>query len=260
MRDEANREGAETVRRRLEDNFTRYGDAASEVRGPARQRVEIVLCDGGLAADMEGWLSADRTPPEPRIEEGGEVERTARPSAPEQREPEPVATPGRAPGGDPRAGLNAEERLAYEQLEAFAAAKERADRWQAAEARLHAIYDHRDNLAAAEEKIPSARAALGREVEGAFTDGAKAMKEIESTMQRDGSAETARRIRSGEMLGKEQRQITAPTRRFGVLPQRDRAAEAALRERGPEFAPGHAHLPAPAHPGGRAPSLHPKDP
>ncbi|HEX6911737.1 MAG TPA: hypothetical protein VF142_15145, partial [Longimicrobium sp.] len=132
---------------------------------------------------------------------------------------------------DPRAGLNREERLAYDQIEAFAEAKERADRRQAAEARLHEIADHRDNLAAAEANIPRAKAALKSEVEGVFADGAKAMEGIEAALERDGPAETARRVRSGELLKNEQKKIIAPKRTFGVIPRRDRAAETEARER-----------------------------
>lgn len=231
MRHDAAIEGAEAVRRRLEHDFTHYGEAAAQVQGPARERAQLVLSDGGLAADMERWLTPDHAPSGPPVGHDEGVEQAMR--VPETAAPRHQAAdvPGPPPGGDPRTGLNAEERLAYDQLEAFAEAKERADRWQAAEARLHAIHDHRDNLAAAEEKIPPAKAALRSEVNGAFTDGAKAMEAIEAAMQRDGPAETARRIRSGEMLRKEQRTITAPTRRFGVFPRRDRAAEAEIRER-----------------------------
>jgi hypothetical protein len=231
MRQEAQAAGAEAVRRKLEHDFTQYGEAAAPVQGPARERAQQVLSDGGLAADMGRWLTVDHTPAGPQLAPADEVERVIRAPEAAAPRPQPADVHGPPPDADPRAGLNAEERLAYDQLEAFAEAKERADRWQTAEARLHAIHDHRDNLAAAEAKIPPAKASLKSEVEGAFTDGAKAMQEIEAAMQRDGPAETARRIRSGELLRKEQRTITAPTRRFGVLPRRDRAAEAEVRER-----------------------------
>ncbi|HKP74832.1 MAG TPA: hypothetical protein VJT67_04780 [Longimicrobiaceae bacterium] len=229
MREDAQRLGADAVRRRLEDDFTRYGDPADAVQGPARDRVQNVLRDSGLAADMERWLAIDRPTPTTEIVTGGELDVPATAPEPPVTAPAPAPRAGRP--GDPRDGLNAEERLAYDQLEAFAEAKERADRWQTAEARLHAIYDHRDNLAAAAEKIPAARDALRREVDVAFTDGEGAMKQIDAAMRRDGPADTARRIRSGEMLAKEQRKITAPTRRLGVIPQRDHAAETEIRER-----------------------------
>ena len=229
MREDAQRLGPEAVRRRLEDDFTRYGDPADAVQGPARIRVQNVLRDSGLAADMERWLAIDRPAPSTEIVTGGELDVPATAPEPPAHAPAPAPRAGRP--GDPREGLNADERLAYDQLEAFAEAKERADRWQSAEARLHAIYDHRDNLAAAEAKIPAARDALRREVDVAFTDGEGAMKQIDAAMRRDGPADTARRIRSGEMLAKEQRKITAPTRRLGVIPQRDHAAETEIRER-----------------------------
>lgn len=231
MRHDIDVEGAEAVRRRLEHDFTHYGEAAPSVQGPARDRAQVVLRDGGLAADMERWLTVDHTPSRPQLAQEESVEQVMRAPEPEALGRQPVAAHDPPPGTDPRAGLNAEERLAYDQLEAFAEAKERADRWQAAEARLHAIQDHRDNLAAAEKQVPPAKEALKTEVEAAFTDGAKAMQRIEAAMQQDGAAETARRIRSGELLNKDQRKITAPKRLFGVLPQRDRAAEAEIRER-----------------------------
>ena len=229
MREDAQRLGPEAVRRRLEDDFTRYGEPAVTVQGPARNRVQNVLRENGLAADMERWLAVDRSAPNPEIVGDGEVDVAA--TAPEPPAHTPAPAPRASRPGDPRDGLNADERLAYDQLEAFAEAKERADRWQSAEARLHAIYDHRDNLAAAEAKIPAARDALRREVDVAFTDGEGAMKQIDAAMRRDGPADTARRIRSGKMLAKEQRKITAPTRRLRVIPQRDHAAETEIRER-----------------------------
>jgi hypothetical protein len=231
MRHDADVGGAEAVRRRLEHDFTHYGEAAAAVQGPARERAQMVLRDGGLAADMERWLAVDHTPSGPRLAQEDSVQQVVRPPEPEAAGRQPAAAHGPPPSTDPRAGLNAEERLAYDQLEAFAEAKERADRWQAAEARLHAIQDHRDNLAAAEEKVPAAKAALKTEVEAAFTDGAKAMERIEAAMQESGAAETARRIRSGELLNKDQRQITTSKLRFGAFPQRNRAAEAEIRER-----------------------------
>ena len=229
MRDEAHRHGPEAVRHGLEEDFTRYGEPADAVQGPTRHRVQTVFRESRLAADIERWLAVDGSAPNPQIEGSGEVELVATAPEPPAHTPAPTPRAGRA--GDPRDGLNAEERLAYDQLEAFAEAKERADRWQTAEARLHAIYDHRDNLAAAEEKIPAAKDALRREVDIAFTDGTDAMKQIESAMQRDGPADTARRVRAGELLRKEQRKVTAPTRRLGLIPRRDRAAEAEIRER-----------------------------
>lgn len=231
MRHDLDVEGAEAVRRRLEQDFTHYGEAAAAVQGPAGERAQMVLRDGGLAADMERWLAAGHTPSGPRLAQEDNVGQVVRAPEPEVGARQPAAADGPPPGTDPRAGLNAEERLAYDQLEAFAEAKERADRWQAAEARLHAIQDHRDNLAAAEKQIPPAKNALKAEVEAAFTDGAKAMERIEAAMQQDGAAETARRIRAGELLSKDQRKITAPKRLLGVLPQRDGAAEAEIRER-----------------------------
>lgn len=231
MRHDAHTQGAEEVRRRLEDDFTHYGEPTARVLGPARERAQLALREGGVAADVERWLTLDHTPAGPQLVRDGEIKRVMQAPDAEALGRAPADPRWPLPGEDPRAGLNAEERLAYDQIEAFAEAKERADRRQAAEARLHEIADHRDNLAAAEANIPRAKAALKSEVEGVFADGAKAMEGIEAALERDGPAETARRIRSGELLKNEQKKITAPKRAFGVIPRRDRAAEAEARER-----------------------------
>ncbi len=231
MRNDIAVEGAEAIRRKLEHDFTHYGSPAPEVHGPVRQQVQEVLRDGNLAADMQRWLTIDHTPSAPQTGREEKVEQVVHARENETTGLRWSDAPAPPRVGDPRAGLNAEERLAYDQLEAFADAKERADRWQAAEARLHAIHDHRDNLAAAEANIPQAKTVLKSEVEEAFTDGPRAMERIEAAMESDGPAETARRIRSGELLGKEQRKTTAPKKFLGVLPRRDRAAEAEIRER-----------------------------
>jgi hypothetical protein len=231
MRHDAHSQGAEEVRRRLEDDFTHYGEPAAHVHGPARERAQLALREGSVAADVGRWLTLDHTPAGPQLARDGEIERVMQAPDAEALGRAPADPRWPLPGEDPRAGLNAEERLAYDQIEAFAEAKERADRRQAAEARLHEIADHRDNLAAAEANIPRAKAALKSEVEGVFADGAKAMEGIEAALDRDGPAETARRIRSGELLKNEQKKITAPKRVLGVIPRRDRAAEAEARER-----------------------------
>ncbi|HEX6369775.1 MAG TPA: hypothetical protein VF006_12725 [Longimicrobium sp.] len=231
MGHDAHTQGADEVRRRLEDDFTHYGEPATRLHGPARERAQLALRDGGVAADVERWLTLDHTPAGSQLVRGGEIESVMQAPDAEALGRTPADARWSLPGEDPRAGLNPEERLAYDQIEAFAEAKERADRRQAAEARLHEIADHRDNLAAAEANIPRAKAALKSEVEGVFADGAKAMERIETALERDGPAETARRIRSGDLLKNEQKKITAPKRAFGVIPRRDRAAEAEARER-----------------------------
>ncbi|HEX8453192.1 MAG TPA: hypothetical protein VF647_13905 [Longimicrobium sp.] len=230
MRYDAHTQGAEEVRRRLEDNFTHYGEPPVRVHGPARERAQLALREGGVAADIERWLTHDHTPAGPQLIRDGEIERVMRAPDAEALGRAPADARWPLPGEDPRTGLNAEERLAYDQIEGFAEAKERADRRQAAEARLHEIADHRDNLTAAEANIPRAKAALKSEVEGAFADSAKALGRIERALERDGPSETAQRIRSGELLKNEQK-ITAPKRLLGVIPRRDRTAETEARER-----------------------------
>lgn len=230
MRNDADISGTEAVRRRLEHDFRHYGEATAAVQGPAREQAQTVLRDGGLAADMERWLAVDHTPG-PRLTPVEDAGQTIHAPQPDMAGRQPVGAHGPLRGADPRAGLNAAERLAYDQLDAFAKAKERLERWLAAEARLHAIQDHRDNLAAAEEKAPAAMTALKTEVDGAFTDGAKAMDRIVVAMQESGAAEAARQIRSGELLKGDQRQITTSKRRFLLFAQRDLDAEAQVRER-----------------------------
>jgi hypothetical protein len=145
---------------------------------------------------------------------------------------------------DPAHDLSPDERLAYEQLEAYGAARERVAQRQAAEAQLHGIADHRENLQAAEDNLPQAHAALRREVEDTYADGkpdfiarrqgiskgTPAVETIEAALKRDGPAETARRIRSGELLGKQQKPIDGP-RGFLGFARRDSAAEMEARER-----------------------------
>lgn len=229
MRHEVQTEGAEAVRKKLERDFTQFGDAAVSVQGPARQRAQRLLRDGWLAVDMERWLTLARSDPHPAPE--AEVEQGVR--APEAKAPaRPAVEAHRIPRrADPREGLNAEERLAYDQIRAHAEATKRVDRWRAAEARLHAIHDHRMNLAAAERNVRPAKLPLRNEVEVAFVDSGKAMREIAAAMRRYGPDQTARRIRSGDLLKEERRRITAEKRRRGVFPQRDRSAEADNLER-----------------------------
>jgi hypothetical protein len=231
MRHDAHTRGAEEVRRRLAEDFTHYGEPAARVHGPVRERAQLTLRERGVAADVERWLTLDHAPAGPQLVRDVEIERVMQAPDAEVLGRAPADARWLLPGEDPRTGLNAEERFAYDQIEAFAEAKERANGRQAAEARLHEIADHRDNLAASEANIPRAKAALQSEVEGTFADGAKALERIEAALERDGSAETARRIRSGELLKNEQKKITAPKRAFGVIPRRDRAAEAEARER-----------------------------
>ena len=126
MRLEAQAAGAEAVRRQLEHDFTRYGEAAAHVQGPSREHAQLALREGGVAADVEGWLTLDHTPSRPHL---GDTEIDQVLQAPDAealgRHPADASPPAHA--SNPREGLNAEERLAYDQLEAFASAKERAD-------------------------------------------------------------------------------------------------------------------------------------
>ncbi|HEU4454999.1 MAG TPA: hypothetical protein VFR81_18190, partial [Longimicrobium sp.] len=93
MRHAVQMEGAEAVRRRLEHDFTHYGAAAAPVQGPARERAQQVLSDGGLAADMERWLTLDHAPSGPQLTQADEVERVMR--APEPEAPAPLAAEAR---------------------------------------------------------------------------------------------------------------------------------------------------------------------
>ena len=247
MRYDAHVEGAEAVSRKLEKDFTEYGDPGPELHGPKREKAQQVLREGGVAADVERWLRIDHTPPQPQLVADSEIERVMDAPDAEALGREPYEADRRQAGPDPRDALNPDERLAYDQLEAYAEARDREAERQAAEARLHSIADHRDNLKAAEEILPQARSALRREVDETFVESggglfrrkrdgnpaeqSSAVKKIEAAMERDGPAETARRIRSGELLGKHQKPINSPKRVLGVFTRRDTVAEVEARER-----------------------------
>lgn len=231
MRHEAHTQGAEAVRRKIEHDFTQYGAANPRMVAGARLRAQLVLRER-VGADVERWLALDHQPPQQWMGGDNAIERGMRgPDAPSSgdvsatRRASPRTTP------DPTAGLAPDERLAYERLEAFAEARERAELRQAAESELHALHDRRANLAAAEQNLPGALAAVRKEVEGTFRNEDKAMERIQAAIAQEGPTETARKVRTGALLGSEQVPIPAATRRFGILPGRDRRAEADARER-----------------------------
>ncbi|HET6228594.1 MAG TPA: hypothetical protein VFE05_00865 [Longimicrobiaceae bacterium] len=228
IRQHAHAEGPEAVRLKLEQDFAAFGEPGALVQGPARDRAQGVFREGGLAAQMEKWLALDHPPRPPLVAADTQIESGLHsPNAEQSGRHSPDAERVPSPGER----LNAEEQLAYDQLKAYAEALERADRRQEAEAQLHAIHDHRAHLAAAESSLPTAKASLRDEVAGTYRDGGKAMEQIEAAMRQDGPAETARRIRSGELLAREQRHAVGRTRAFGLIPRRDRPAEGDARER-----------------------------
>ena len=246
MRYDAHVDGAAAVSQRLEADFRYYGEPIPDLHGPKGEKAQQALREGGVAADVEKWLRIDHTPPQPQLVADSEIERVMEAPDAEALGRDPAEGDRRQAAADPRDHLNPDERLAYEQLEAYAAARDREAERQAAEAQLHAIADHRDNLKAAEENLPQARLDLGREVDDTYAESGReavrqrdrkppvpssAMEKIEASMKRDGPAETARRIRSGELLGKQQKPIKSDKRFLGVFAQRDSAAEAEARER-----------------------------
>lgn len=244
MRHDAHVEGAKAVGHRLETDFLQYGEPSPDLHGLKRVRAQEALRVGGVAADVERWLTIDHTPPEQRLVVDTEIERVMGAPDAEALGRHPAESDRRNSAHDPREVLNPDERLAYEQLDAYAAAREREAQRQAAEARLHAIADHRENLRAAEESLPQAKAALHREVEDTYSDGkpgllarrrgigkgTSAGEMIEEALKRDGPAETARRLRSGELLGKQQKPVSPPKRFLGSA-RRDSVAEMEARER-----------------------------
>lgn len=247
MRYDAHVEGAESVSRKLEKDFREYGNPSPELHGPKGEKAQQALREGGVAADVERWLRIDHTPPEPQLVHDSEIERVMEAPDAEALGRDPHEADRRSAGADPRDGLNPDERLAYEQLEAYADARDRELERQAAESQLHAIADHRDNLRAAEEQLPGAKAALQDEVEKTYRDGSRGlfgvkregaggepaspMEKIKAAMEADGPAETARRIRSGELLGKQQKPIPSRKRFLGVFSRRDSSEEVNARER-----------------------------
>lgn len=228
MRNTAHAEGAETVRRHLEADFSHFGEPASAVQGAARERAQEFLQEGGLAAKMERWLQLDHAPPQPQIVADSAIERALQFPDAEALGRKPLDRGSNDYMG-PGADLTPDEYAAYQQVEAYAAAKERADQRAAAEAQLHAINDHRANLDAAEG---TARSALRSEAEGTYVDVDSAMERIEAAIEQDGTAATARRVRSGELFGKkDQKHIISNNKTLGVISKRDLKAEGQARER-----------------------------
>lgn len=246
MRYDAHIEGADAVSRRLETDFRYYGDPTPDLHGPKGEKVQQTLREGGVATDVEEWLRIDHTPPKPQLVADGEIERVMAAPDAEALGRDPREADRRSHELDPRETLNPDERLAYEQLEAYAAARDREAERQVAEAHLHSIADHRENLRAAEENLPQARSDLRREVEETYGDRRQGtaerrgdrngltpspeMEQIEAAIRLDGPTETARRIRSGELLGKQQKPIRSSKRFLGIA-RRDAAAEQDARER-----------------------------
>lgn len=229
MRRDAHLEGAASVQRKLEEDFTCYGEAHPRVAGPTRERAVEQLREHGLAGEIGKWLSVDHPSPEARLVSDAEIERSlAGPDAEvlgrAPREPAP------ATAIDPRFELNEQESIAYAHLEAYAAAKERADQRTAAEARLHDIYDHRANLDAAESKLPAAREALQADLDDVCRDGETAMDRVARSMEQRGPADTAREIRRGALLNGDLKPINRE-RRWLLFAARDRAAEKRVLER-----------------------------
>jgi hypothetical protein len=242
MRAEAHLIGAQAVRQKLEEDFRTYGLPRADLHGPAGDRAQQALRVGGIGSEVEQWLALDHTPAPPRRIEDAEISRVMQAPDADQLGNQGSPLIGAT---DPRELLSPEERIVYEQLEAYAAARGTSAERQAAESRLHAIEDHREHLRSAEAKLPEAKAALRGEVEEVFSEtprgvmarfrtstreGTSAVELLEAAVERDGPAETARQIRSRELLGDRQKVITSPKRVFGFR-GRDAAAEAAARER-----------------------------
>jgi len=245
MRQDAHREGAQVVRRKLEEDFRTYGLPRPDLHGQAGERAQQALRVGGIGAEVEHWLALDHTPAQPRMIDDAEINRVMQAPDAEALGDHRVREDHPGAAADPKELLSPEERLVYEQLDAYAAARGISAERQAAEARLHMIADHREHLRCAEEKLPEAKAALRREVEETFgetprgltarfrtgtRENSSAMDLVEAAIERDGPAETARRVRSRELLGDRQKAITTPNRVFGFR-RRDSTAEVAARDR-----------------------------
>jgi hypothetical protein len=130
-----------------------------------------------------------------------------------------------------RQHLSPDEAAVLEQVEAFAAARERAKQRATSDGQLLGVADHLAHLQAAEAKLPAAREALKAELPGVFTKPSAAEKVIEEAMKEHGPAETARRVRSGDLLAGEQKKVFLKDRAMKIFPRRDHAAEAVNRER-----------------------------
>jgi hypothetical protein len=238
MREAAHLEGTEAVRQQLEQDFKAYGEPAERLRGPDGEVAQRALREAGLAADLEGWLRLDHAGPGVQGGPETEIERAVNGPDAESLGRNPTdPSAGDAPHariddqGARRQHLSPDESAALEQVEAFAAARERAARRATAEGQLHDVADYLANLRAAEEKIPAAREALKAELPGVYRDPAAAGEVIDQAIRKDGPAETARRVRSGDLLAREQKKVFHKDRSLGVFPRRNRGAEALDRER-----------------------------
>jgi hypothetical protein len=234
MRQAAHLEGTEAVRQQLEEDFKAYGSPAPNLRELEAQRA---LRDGGLAEDLEGWLRLDHTPPQQRSVPDTEIERALDGPDAESLGRRPRDAAGRQErnginaNGAGRQHLSPDEEAVLGQVEAFAAARERAKHRVTTDAQLLGVADHLAYLKDAEAKIPAAREALTAELPGVFTNPTSAEKVLEDAMKEHGPAETARRIRSNDLLAGEQKKVFLKERAMGVFPRRDHAAEAVNRER-----------------------------
>lgn len=228
MRYDAHLEGADAVRRNLERDFTHYGAAKQAIGAPARERAQNVLREG-VALDVQRWLSLDHTAPPLQLPTDREIQPVMQGLA---ADPPSDAADLRWDSPQPkfREPLTPDEQLAYDQIGAYADARAKAREWQAAEARLHGIQDHRAHLDVAEQNLPRARSAMREEVSAACRDGDSAVKRIEADLARNGPVRTAERIRSGALLKGDLKPIAASPR-FGIFPRRDREAEAEVLER-----------------------------
>lgn len=228
MRSTAYVDGADAVRRQLEADFTHFGEAGNEAKGTARERAQKLLQESELAAKMEEWLKLDHTPARHQLVQENAVGPDVATAEPEQRREEHA--PERESRDDVLPGhLSPDEQAAYEQIEAYAEARERASERTAAEARLHALNHHRASLDTADG---AARSALRTEIEGTYVDPEGAQRRIEESLEQDGTAVTARRVRSGELFGpKDQKSISSSKKAYGVFTRRDAAAESQARER-----------------------------
>lgn len=244
MRHAAHLEGTEAVRQQLERDFKAYGTPTPNLRELEAQRA---LRDGGLAEDLEGWLRLDHTSPQQRIVPDTEIERALSGPDAESLGRRPLGAGAREePNGGiyedrskeaewsrvrGRQHLNPDEAIALEQVEAFAAARERAKHRATTDGQLLGVADHLAYLKAAEVKVPAAREALKAELPSVFTKPTAAETVLEEAMKEHGPAETARRVRSGDLLAGEQKKVFLKDRAMGIFPRRDHAAEAVNRER-----------------------------
>lgn len=200
-------------------------DAGMPPRAP-RPQAPAMVTDEEIRRALDGPDAESLGRAEPDTRTAGAADTRDRDDSP----PAPGDSDQRDAGSDPYDGLDEDERRAYDELNDFAEAQARVDARREAEAQIHGIRDHREHLKAAEANLAAAEAELAGQVDATYRSPESAMRKIEESIASRGVEETAKRIRSGKLLGNDQNQIRGEPRLFHPNGKRDRRAEASARD------------------------------